>query len=495
MQRRARSLLLAGTAGFPRRSPDRRRFPGSALALTLAVLAGTASAQAEGEAPLQPYQMVRSLQLVQDRIADGDHAALPMQKKLLELIDARLRKAEAEDFEDKRNYRSALIYSMSGGNPVTLEVVRSRLQLAPADAVLADGILAYLNGRTREAREAFAAIDPMTETQDLGAFLALVKGSLLSTDDAAAAVLLFDKARLLGTGTLVEEAALRRSIGLSTRLHDAKRFTAWSNQYVRRFLRSPYASQFADAFVNGVVALHASVDFPAIEEIIEDMQSDQRKVIYLRLARRAAIEGLADVAAFAAKHIEEGTQIVTDDDPRAALYASLSDIRSGNVDDVIVKLRGIDRARLSERDRELLDAVLSVASQVAAPVESPVETPEPAAAEAGSAETSELAKAEEAARAEGPLPDMVPEDEPAEPAEEHAATPPAAQAEDPAAPTRDEPAKPTAVASHAPAEPAAKDVVSGQPSDAATEAAAQMAADARQKLDAIDKLLEENADK
>jgi chemotaxis protein MotC len=438
--------------------------------------------------------MVRSLQLVQDRIADGDHAALPMQKKLLELIDARLRQAEGDVFEDKRNYRSALIYSMSGGNPVTLEVVRSRLELEPADAALADGILAYLNGRTREAREAFATIDPMAQAQDLGAFLALVKGSLLSTDDAAGAVTMFDKARLLGTGTLVEEAALRRSIGLAASLQDAKRFAAWSDQYVRRFLRSPYASQFADAFVNGVVALHASVDFPAVEEIIEGMHSDQRKVIYLRLARRAAIEGLADVAAFAAKHIEEGTPQVADDDPRAVLYSSLSDVRSGNVDDVIVKLRGIDRARLSARDRELLDAVLSVASQVAAPVAAaaPAEPPE---AEGGGAEAGELSEAEKAARAEGPLPDIVPEDEPAQPTEKPAASSPAELAEVPAAPPHDEPAEASADAGHAPAEPAARDGVTEPLADETTTAATQMAADARLKLDAIDKLLEENADK
>ena len=37
--------------------------------------------------------MVRSLQLVQDRIASGDDAALPMQRKLLEMIDKRLREA------------------------------------------------------------------------------------------------------------------------------------------------------------------------------------------------------------------------------------------------------------------------------------------------------------------------------------------------------------------------------------------------------------------
>jgi len=46
---------------------------------------------------LQPYQMVRSLQLVQDRIAAGDHAALPMQAKLLEMIDARPFRSETYD--------------------------------------------------------------------------------------------------------------------------------------------------------------------------------------------------------------------------------------------------------------------------------------------------------------------------------------------------------------------------------------------------------------
>ena len=56
-------------------------------------------------AALEPYQMVRSLQLVQDRIAVGDHAALPMQRKLLEMIDERLRSASSHDFVDQRNFR------------------------------------------------------------------------------------------------------------------------------------------------------------------------------------------------------------------------------------------------------------------------------------------------------------------------------------------------------------------------------------------------------
>ena len=52
---------------------------------------------------LQPFQMIRSLQLVQDRIANGDHAALPMQRKLLEMIDERLRNGTVDDLAEPRN--------------------------------------------------------------------------------------------------------------------------------------------------------------------------------------------------------------------------------------------------------------------------------------------------------------------------------------------------------------------------------------------------------
>ena len=72
------SLLAAGAAG--------------------PALAPTATARS------QPYQMVRSLQLVQDRIAVGDHAALPMQRKLLEMIDARLRDADTARFRRRAQF-------------------------------------------------------------------------------------------------------------------------------------------------------------------------------------------------------------------------------------------------------------------------------------------------------------------------------------------------------------------------------------------------------
>lgn len=486
--------------------------------------ASPAHARADENAPLQPFQMVRSLQLVQDRIADGDHAALPMQKKLLELIDKRLRTAEADDFEDRRNYRSLLIYAMSGGNPSTLDVVRSKLKLEPPDKAMVEAISSYLKGRSQRARVAFAQVDPMAQTADLGAFLALVKGSLEAGDKPDDALALFDKARLLGSGTLVEEAALRRSIALATSLNDAKRFQLWSSQYVRRFLRSPYASQFADAFVNGVVALHETVDYAAVEDIVAGMEEEQRKVIYLRLARRGAIEGLADVSAFAAKHVESqdvvanATEKAAEEDPRAMLYASLSKVRAGDLDDVKAQLDRIDRARLSERDRQLLDAVRLVASQVTAPV-APIEKAAPkddAPAPAEPKASAEIARAEERAKAEGSLTDLVPTDDLAveAPVEPAAATPvrrvdtAAAEAEAVAdtplpTPLPEQAPRNSAEAGHEPAEAghgnasaeAADDAGAPKAIDETTTAAAETAKGARDKLDAIDKLMQENADK
>ncbi|MET2830486.1 chemotaxis protein MotC [Mesorhizobium shangrilense] len=317
---------------------------------------------------LQPYQLVRSLQLVQDRIAAGDHAAMPMQAKLLEMVDARLRDTGADDFKDPRNFRALLVYGMSGGNPLTVETAVSRATVAPEELAIAKGVISYLNGRPADAIETLRPIDPMTLPSDLGAFLALVKGSLLSGEEPAAALVLLDEARLLSPGTLVEEAALRRSVGIAAMQGDAARFALASTQYVERYLYSPYASQFADSFVSGVVALHMSISQDKLGDITSMMDPEREKVIYLRIARRAAIDGLNDLSAFAAARAERGRDgIGNQDDPRALLYASLSTVTSGTVDDVHAKLDRIDRGKLSDGDRALLDAARAIAGELVAP--------------------------------------------------------------------------------------------------------------------------------
>ena len=333
----------------------------------LALAAGPAAARSEAPSDaLAPYQLMRSLQLVQDEIANGDHAALPMQQRLLRMIDQRLANSDPADFVDGRNFRALMLYAMCGGNPRTVERLAGHLLLDDTDAKLSAGLLQYIRGNLGGAVSALASIEPSEVSPDLSPFVALVKGTVYAAKEPEKSLGLLDQARLLGPGTLIEEAALRRSMTLATQLKRADRFLSASDQYVRRFLRSPYASQFADAFVEGVAALHEAIDRPQVAGIIAAMTPEQSKVIYLRIARRAAIDRTQELLSFATDGIEAGAS--DQPDPRSELYRALAEVASADPAVVQTRLGGIDRRQLSGADRLLLDAALAVASDVGKPV-------------------------------------------------------------------------------------------------------------------------------
>jgi chemotaxis protein MotC len=479
------------------RSPRRLR----AARAALATLFLAAPAAAQDEAPLEPYQMVRSLQLVQDRIAAGDHAALPMQSKLLEMIDRRFRATSSEDYVDERNYQALLVYAMSGGNPATIDALLAKLHLDETDRALGSGILGYLKGDMDTAREALGPVDPLSETPELGAFLALVKGSITAPEDARAAVRMFDEARLLSPGTLVEEAALRRTIGLPSGL-DGPRLLMAASQYVRRFLHSPYASQFVDVLVAGVVALNQTIDLDQLDRVIGEMDPERQRVVYLRLARRAGIDGVPGLAQYASEKAKAINADAPDPtlDPRAQLYSSLGAITSDTVGQVLPQLEAIDRERLSEADRRLLDAAEAIATAVTARPEQPAAPAAPVAPPAG-------APAADTAGSDASSEDGLPVAEPLDQGSATIATPANA-----ASPAPDGPAAAPAEAAQAvmPAEPrpaaasapsadtaaAAPQAAAGSPQEASTVDGGQTSAiveDARKKLDDIDKLLKESS--
>jgi chemotaxis protein MotC len=349
--------------------------PGRLAVAILAAAPLVTRAAAHERFDLDPYQMVRSLELVQDRIAGGDEAALPMQRKLLEMIDAKLISTPAKGFDDRRNFDALLVYAISGGNPETVETVVSRLDLKPPRTALGAGILGYVRGRPAEAEKALHDVDPLTQPIGLGAYLALIKGSVVAPENSAAALKLFDEARLLGPGSLVEEAALRRSIMIALKMRDADLFLDYAEQYVRRFLHSPYASQFADAFIVGVVDMHDRIDLDKVAATLNEMDADRRQFIYLRLARKSAIDGLADITAFAARMADTRNDPHSKtSDPRVLLYSSIAAMGSGSVAAVAAQLQSIDRGSLSASDQRLLDAAQTVASEVIATPAAPAVT-------------------------------------------------------------------------------------------------------------------------
>ena len=209
---------------------------------------------------------MRSLELVQDRLADGDHASQPMQRKLLEMIDARFATKEGSRFENELNRRALLVYAMSGGNPATVEAALAHLGKDDPNRKLGESILFYINGKPKEAMEALSSVDPMAYTPDIAMYLALVKGSILSEAEPQNALALLDRARLLAPARWSRRprSAARSPSPPSSVMQSV--LLRLSEQYVRGYLRSPYASQFADAFVAGVVTLSATIDRQAVAD-------------------------------------------------------------------------------------------------------------------------------------------------------------------------------------------------------------------------------------
>lgn len=312
--------------------------------------------------------MLRSLQFVQDSVTMGDHSASEMQRFLLQTIDERLKSAPSAIFKDPRNVDAALIYAMSGGNPATLELLVARDVDGNFDSRVADILRKYLSGKGTLVAQSIAAMVPEYRGKRIGAYLALIGGNVTIPRDPLAALGFYDIARLEAPGTIVEEAALRRSLAIAVEDGDAGRGIEYAQRYARRFLHSPYASQFADLLVSLVVKRVDSVSDETIQETFAMMDTERQKEAYLRLSRLAAISGkdsLARMAALKAKALSP--DMPDQPEVQANLYESLSNIGTPDVVSAIETIGKIPEAQLSDRDRALRDAARTIADQVVRP--------------------------------------------------------------------------------------------------------------------------------
>lgn len=345
------------------------RLRSMAVAVMLLVSPGAPAVADIGN--LEPYQLMRTLQLVQDRIASGDHAAMPMQRKLMALIDDRFSKGIREPVSGERNLDAFLIYAMSGGNAETVSAILPQLAGHDRRQKIALGTLHYLRGQTRTAAKILTDVNPMHIENDVGAYLALVRGSLVNDSELKDLVRNLNYARLLAPGTLVEESALRRLLALYGRARDAERFVRTSEVYARRFLRSPFAGQFADAFVSGIVEMDTRIGENEIREITETIPENYRKALYMRLARLATLEGKTKLLARTLE-VLRGSDTGQDEKPesmdeRSRLYAAIASIGDGDSEALKQELLKIDPARLPKEDRAILAATLALHEAIVDP--------------------------------------------------------------------------------------------------------------------------------
>jgi chemotaxis protein MotC len=179
------------------------------------------------------------------------------------------------------------------------------------------------------------------------------------------ALKLYNQARLNAPGTIVEEAALRRSVAICVDAGMVDKGLDYSQRYVRRFLHSPYASQFADLFVTLLVDHDHEVKPDDVVSILSFMDEPRQREVYLRIARAAAIAGKGDLARMSAAHAQ--ALAGNSDNAFGALadfYGGMAAIPTDKIDTAAKNISTISDKELSPRDQALRAAAKAVAEQV-----------------------------------------------------------------------------------------------------------------------------------
>ncbi|WEX78039.1 chemotaxis protein MotC [Sinorhizobium numidicum] len=328
----------------------------------------TGLAHASETAELAPFKMIRSLQYVQDSVVLGDHSAIEMQRFMLGAIDKRLRAVDPLAFRDPRNVDAALVYAMSGGNPDTLKYLADRDIDGNFDSRVTDALRQYLRGKGPLMVENLSKAAPEYRNSRIGPYLFLILANATSQQDPVAAMKYYDWARLTAPGTIIEEAALRRSVFLATRANEPDKGFRYALNYARRYLTSPYASQFADVFVELAVANFDEAAEQRVSEILAFMDRSRQREVYLRVARRAAIGGNQALARLASKRAEELAEDAGSQSQLLAnFYEGIATVPSPDVFSATQMISAIPDEKLSLRDRALREAAKAIADAVVRP--------------------------------------------------------------------------------------------------------------------------------
>ncbi|KQT66081.1 MULTISPECIES: hypothetical protein [unclassified Aureimonas] len=332
-----------------------------------------------------PFDIIRTIQFLQDQISRGNGRAIRVQAALLRRFGPVFLASDPEVWKDGRNRRAAVLFVLSGGPP---EVLRRLLQsghLENDPEALFQGALSYVQNDLDKAQRLLSEVDLKGMEPGLAAHIHLVLGQMQQKKDPEASLRNLDQARLLAPGGLIEEAALRMEVLIAEDkgLHEAADRLA--RQYFDRYARSSYSANFEARFA----AVYASrqVEDPktsvdTVLDVTARLTPDSRRSLLLAVARRALVDGklsLAELASDAAGSIEG---IAPAEKQRAELYATAARLGKAPTSDAAALLDAIRRDELHPDDVKLLDAAHSVIAGIERPLDAPGEAEDGDAAEA-----------------------------------------------------------------------------------------------------------------
>ncbi len=321
---------------------------------------------AKTRAPM-PFDVMRSVQFLQDQVARGNDRAIRVQALLLRRFGRTFLEADPAVWQDPRNFRAVVLFALSGGTPDVLQrLIREKL-LDETQQTLLDGTLAYVSNDLDKARKRLGQVDLDELEPVLAAQLHLVLGQINQIDHPTDAIPHLDKARLLAPGTLIEEAALRLGVVLVDGAGDPSRADQLARRYFDRFANSAYVGNFEARFT-AIVTSRASQDadktLAEMSDVIASLPDARQQTIYLAAARRSLVQGNLHFAHAAAQAALALPGLGAADQDRAKLYATASSLGSLKPAEARGTLDALDRALLHPEDGKLLDAAYAVLDSI-----------------------------------------------------------------------------------------------------------------------------------
>ena len=307
-----------------------------------------------------PYELVRTLQDLQDRMAQGDVQAIAAQRALMIQIDKAFMSADPTVWQDNRNAAAAVTYVLSGGRP---DILKTLIALKPPPAIdprLLEGVYDYASGRPDEATPLLIDIDPTTLPASMAGQVAIAQSALAVKSDPAKAMQFLSIARLLAPGTLVEEAAIRRQLLVADRQRDEAEVRSLARQYLDRFRHSVYAGNFRVRFAAALshMSLDTEARFAELDDMLAMVEPESRCDLYLTVALASAINGHAAAAKLAAERASGLALAGSVQEARAKLYhaaalATMPELAAKGA----AEIAGLNRSLLSPPDQALYDTV------------------------------------------------------------------------------------------------------------------------------------------
>jgi chemotaxis protein MotC len=308
-----------------------------------------------------PFELVRTLQMLQDQMADGATGALSAQQALRVEIDRAFAAADVSLWQNPRNAEAAVTFVLNGGAPTILKVLATLNPPPAVDLRLVNGVLAYAEGREADAAAQLAGINPLDLPPSMAAQVALAQSALVVAADPGESMRLLSLARLLAPGTLVEEAAIRRQLFIADQLKDTDEVESLARQYLDRFRHSIYAGNFRARFaaaVSHMDFIDNEAEFPRLDDILATVGAEARGELYLTVALASVVNGRVTAARLAAERAAGLAPEGSPEAARAGLYIAAALVADPQgLETATADLDAVDAVLLGPSDRALRNVV------------------------------------------------------------------------------------------------------------------------------------------